>query len=333
LFDFESFPETIRAVQEHGGITSSGELNGFGAITYAGHEIEAALDGAELIFAVGPAYSTRPFAEACRPHLQKGQVVVVCPGSCGGSIEFKNTAGLDLGDDQVVVAETATLPYAVRLMAPGRIHVYLKLKDAIYLAALPARLTATVVETLESVHSGICAAENVLQTSLQNGNPVIHPAVTLLNAALIERTEGDFLFYEDGVTPAVGRLIRAVDEERIAIGRRLAVEVISEPELGLRQGFMADATYDRGYSEAPGFKGIPAQHQLDYRYFNEDVGYGLVFLESLGAQVGEETPIISALIDLVGVVMQRDYRGEALRTMDSLGLAKYSVAELSQLVG
>jgi opine dehydrogenase len=68
-------------------------------------------------------------------------------------------------------------------------------------------------------------AGNVLQTSLQNGNPVIHPAITLLNAALIERTGGDFFFYEDGVTPAVGRLIEAVDRERISIGRALGVDI------------------------------------------------------------------------------------------------------------
>ncbi len=332
LFDFESFPGTIRAVQNQGGISSSGELDGFAPVAYAGHEIETALEGVELIFAVGPAYSTKPFAEACRPHLRKGQMIVVCPGSCGGSIEFKNGAALELGDDDVIVAETATLPYAVRLMAPGQIQVYLKLKDAVYTAAIPARLTATVMETLAPVYPGLSAARNVLQTSLQNGNPVIHPAVTLLNTALIERTGGDFHFYEDGVTPAVGRLIEAVDRERIAIGRELAVEVVPEPELGLRQGFMADATYDHGYSAAPGFKGIRAQHQLDYRYFNEDVGYGLLFLKSLGAQVGAETPIISALIEVTSVLMDRDYQGEGLRTMDSLGLAGLSPTELSELL-
>jgi hypothetical protein len=42
------------------------------------------------------------------------------------------------------------------------------------------------------------AGHSVFQTTLQNGNPVIHPAVTLTNAALIERTAGDFRFYEDG---------------------------------------------------------------------------------------------------------------------------------------
>ena len=64
-------------------------------------------------------------------------------------------------------------------------------------------------------------AAGIFQTTLQNGNPVIHPAVTLLNAALIERTGGDFMFYEEGVTEAVGRVMKAVDDERLAIARAL----------------------------------------------------------------------------------------------------------------
>ncbi len=55
------------------------------------------------------------------------------------------------------------------------------------------------LNAIRDVYPHMAAANNVLQTSLQNGNPVIHPAIALLNAALIERTGGDFFFYEDGV--------------------------------------------------------------------------------------------------------------------------------------
>ncbi len=332
LFDFKTFPDNIRAVQGQSGIHSEGELEGFAAVEYAGHDIAEALEDAEIIYAVGPAYSTRPFAEACRSHLRHGQTVIVCPGSCMGSVEFKNGAGLDLRDSDVVVAEASTLPYAVRIIEPGKIRIFLKVKRGIFLAALPSSETSRVLDAIESVYPAMTAAKNVLQTSLQNGNPVIHPSVTLLNAALIERTQGDFYFYEDGVTPAVGRLIKAVDEERITLGEALDVHVISEPELGYMQGYMAEPTYDRGYSEAPGFKGIKAQSSLDYRYFNEDVGFGLVFLQSLGEQIGVETPAISAVIHLASSLMERDYKAEGQRRMESLGLSGRSADELKRLL-
>ena len=332
LFDFVDFPDNVAAVAANGGISSEGELEGFAPVKYAGHDIGEALMGAELIYPVGPAYSTRPFAEVCAPHLRAGQTVVVCPGSCGGAIEFKSGAGLALDDDEILVAETSTLPYAVRITEPGKIRVFLKLKDGLFLAAVPASATPRVLDKVRDVYPATTAAKNVLQTSLQNGNPVIHPSVTLLNAALIERTGGDFLFYEDGVTPGVGRLMAAVDRERVALGEKLGVEVLPDPEIGYRQGYMAEPTYDRGYSEAPGFRGIMAQGQLDYRYLHEDVGYGLVFLQNLGEQIGVETPTISAVIAVASAVMERDYAGEAKRTMETLGLSGHTAGELEQLL-
>ena len=332
LFDFEKFAENIRRIRKNGVIYAEGELEGSVRLAYAGHDIERTLKGAELVFAVGPAYSTRPFAEASKPQLRKGQIVIVCPGSCAGSIDFKIGAGLSLRDEDVIVAETDTLPYAVRVLEPGRIRVFLKLRAGIFLAAVPAKNTARVLEKIRDVYPAIAAAKTVLHTSLQNTNPVIHPAITLLNTALIERTRGDFYFYEDGVTPAVGRLIEAVDKERIAIGKRLGIELDPDPELGCVQGYMKEPTYDRGYSEAPGFRGIKAQGSLDHRYFDEDVGYGLVFMQKLGEHVGVDTPCISAIIRLVSLLMNRDYLGEAKRTVKSLGLSEYTEEELVKLL-
>jgi opine dehydrogenase len=333
LFDFETFPDHIHGVNDAGGIYAEGELEGFAPIRYAGHDIEEAVNDAEIIIAVGPAYSTLPFAKACQPHLRKGQIVLICPGSCAGSLEFKIGAGLALGESDVIVAETSTLPYAVRTIGPARIKVYLKLKEGVFVAAIPAKDTNEVLDALAAVYPVLGPARNILQTSLQNGNPVIHPAVSLLNAALIERTQGDFYFYEEGVTPATGRLIRAIDQERIAIGQRLGIKVIPEPEIGRRQGYMKEATYDQGYAKAPGFRGIRAQKSLNHRYVEEDVGYGLVFWQTLGEQSGVETPNIAAVIQLASTLMGRDYLAEAPRTMETLGLSEYSVDELGQLLG
>ena len=332
LFDFEQFPENIEAVRSRGGIHCEGILEGFQPVASAGHEIEAALDGADIVYAVGPAYSTRPFAEACKPYLKQGQIVIVCPSSCAGSIEFKHGAGLELRDEEIVVAETSTLPYAVRLVEPGRIKLFNKLTGGLLLAAVPARNTHYVLEQVRDVYPEMSAAKNILQTSLQNGNPVIHPPITLMNVALIERTKGDFDFYHEGVTPAVGRLIEGVDKERIAIGKKLGVEVIPDPELSVLQGYMTEATYDTGFNTAPGFKGVRAQSSLDYRYFNEDVGYGLVFLQKLGEQLGVATPVMSAVITLVSLVMKRDYVGEARRTMATFGLSTHTAEELETLL-
>ena len=330
LFDFPQFGDNVAAISKRGGIQAEGDISGFAAVAYAGHDIDRALYGAELIYVVGPAFATEPFGEAVAGKLVPGQTVIVTPGSCGGALAFKRAAGLAVEDESIRVAETHTLHYAVRLTEPGHVHVFLKLKAGNLLAALPGSETDSILEMISDVYPSMEPARNVIQTSLQTANPVIHPAVSLCNAARIEG-EGDFLFYEEGVSDSVGRLIESVDRERIAIGKRLGIEVFSDPEMGLRQGYMLENNYGSGYREAPGFLGITAQPRLDHRYINEDVGYGLVFMSRLGRQVGVATPTIDSIIRLASVLMNRDYAGEALRTPESLGIGGLSAEQISRL--
>lgn len=318
MYSTPEVPGAIADVAELGKLSSTGDLDGEASIGYAGHDAQRALEGADLIFAVGPAYSTEPLAHAAKEHLAQGQIVVVCPSSGGGALAFQNVIGRDNG---IVVAETSTLPYAVRLLGPATIHVYLKLKGGLWVAAIDADQSERVQQILHEVYPGIESVGSVWQTSLQNANPVIHPSITLLNAARID-APGDFNFYEEGVTPAVGRLIKGVDEERMALGKAMGFTVLSDPELSMLQGYFTVETYDTGYSTAPGFQGIKAQPHLDYRYFTEDVGYGLVFFSDLGRHLGVPTPLMDSMITIVSTVLDRDFRGEAKRTVASLGLSE-----------
>ena len=331
LFDTPHFPDHVAEVAAAGGIRATGEIEGFAEIAYSGHDVETALEGAELVVLVGPAYSTEHQAQVVAPHLVAGQAVLLCPASCAGAITFKRTAGLALTDETITVGETSTLPYAVRIIGPGRINVFHKLSGGVYVAGLPRSGTDRLLSMIQDVYPGTEPADSVFQTTLQNGNPVIHPAVTLLNAALVERTAGAFLFYEEGITEAVGRAIEAVDRERLAIADALGVRVVSEPELGVLQGYMREANYSTGYSTAPGFLGIGAQSQLDNRYLTEDVGYSLVFLTDLAARMGVETPTMEALITMASTVLGRDFRGEGKRTLASLGLDDMSANDLATL--
>ena len=68
---------------------------------------------------------------------------------------------------------------------------------------------------------GLRLYANVLGAGLAAMNPVVHPAVFYSNAGRIERSRGEFYFYEEGVTPAVCRLIYAVDRERLAVAAAL----------------------------------------------------------------------------------------------------------------
>jgi opine dehydrogenase len=328
LFSHEDHAEGVRAVRERGGIKAQGLVEGFARVTAATTDAAEALKDADTVFVVTPAYATEIMGRAARDHLRPGMTVVVCPSSSVGSLAFKTGAGLDLRDQDVLVGEMGTLPYAVRA-EDGVARIFHRFDRGLYVAAAPRAGTARLLEVVRQAYPRAEEAAGIFQTTLQNGNPVIHPAVTLLNAALIERTGGDFMFYEDGVTPATGNLMEAVDRERMAVASALGVTILSEPEIGVQQGYMREANYTTGYSTAPGFRGIKAQSQLDHRYLTEDVGYSLVFVTDLARHLDVPTPVMDAVIEIASVVLRRDFRAEGARTMERMGLAGLSREQLA----
>lgn len=331
LFDFDSFTVNIDAINLQGGIYCKGKIEGFAKLKYAGHDIQKAIESAEFILAIGPAYSTSAFAQAVKPHIRSEQYICVCPSSCGGAIVFKRTLGYELEDKNMVVSETSTLPYACRCYEPGKVHIFHKLSGGVYFAALPAEYANDALNRFRLLYPNIVLAKSLLMTMLQTGNNIIHPAVTLLNASRIESTNGDFYFYEDGATPAAGKLMKALDDEKMQLSDKLDIGLIPDPTVKIQQGYCIEESYENGYRTAPGFRGIKAQSRLDHRYINEDVGYGLVFISELSKQAGLATPVIDSVILLFSTIMQRDYRKEGALTPKSLGIDKYSTEQLKSL--
>ena len=117
-----------------------------------------------------------------------------------------------------------TLTYISRLEGEATVGVYGYTKRLMF-AALPARDTDALHWLVQPLYPEIVAASNVLETGLSNMNAVFHPPGMLMNAGWIEHTEGGFLFYREGITPAVGRVMEVLDDERLAVARRLGNEL------------------------------------------------------------------------------------------------------------
>ena len=164
-----------------------------------------------------------------------------------------------------VVGETSTLPYAVRVTEPGHDATSSSSSTTGLFARGACRAAATERLLRRSVRRSTrrsTEAESVFQTTLQNGNPVIHPAVTLLNAALLERTGGGVPLLRGGRDrERRAARSRRVDRERLAIAAALGVTILSEPEMGVRQGYMVEENYSTGYSAGAGLPRDPRPEQ------------------------------------------------------------------------
>lgn len=330
MFDFPEFPKNIEAISKLGGITAEGQLEGFAKIKYAGHDIEKVIKGAKLVLAVAPSVATVPFAKALKPYIEDGQIFIMIPGSCFGAIEFKQALGYEFDDESIIVGETSTLPYAARLKGLAGVRIANKLRDGFYVAGVPSKQTDVIYDYISQIYPEMKKGENIFKTALQNSNPIIHPSVMLSNVARVEK-KMDWEFYRDGISTGVGHIIEAMDIERIAIGKKMNVDILNDPKLGMLQGYMADETYDNGYINAPGFKGIAAPKTTDHRYFNEDVN-GLCLWEDMAEYLDIKHDAITTVINMASIVRGVDFRKIRTKTMKSLGFEKYTMEELSKII-
>ena len=122
LYARPEYGDHIHSVDEAGGITAAGQLEGFAPVRYAGYDAAEALDGAELALVVGPAYATEPLAADAAPHLADGTAVLVCPGSCAGAIAFKRTLGRRARGRPLRRRRVAHAPLRRAHHRPGRDH-------------------------------------------------------------------------------------------------------------------------------------------------------------------------------------------------------------------
>ena len=210
---YDRFPQVLAPIRARGGIQLEGvSKTGFAKLDQICEDVAQAVDGAEIIFVVLPAFAHAYVAQELAGCLVDGQTVVVCPGATGGALEFRAIWDRAGCRSKVRLCETNSLFYAAR--AQDAVATISGVKDELSLAALPAQDTQAIIDDLSDVYPQLIPAANVLETSLNNMNTVVHPLPVLLNAGSIERGE-KFRHYFDGITPAVGEVVEQMDRERV----------------------------------------------------------------------------------------------------------------------
>jgi opine dehydrogenase len=323
----------ILAISHRRGIeleSYDGGPRGFGQLERVSSDLGEAIADADVVMVVVPSTAHAEIARAAAGHLRDGQIVVLHPGRTGGALEFVKTLRDNACSADVTVAEAETLIYASRSQGPAQVRIF-SIKEAVPLAALPASRTARVLDTLATAYPQFIDGVSVLHTGLNNMGAIFHPALTLLNAGRIESTGGEFQFYIDGATPAVSRVLEALDRERVTVAAALGIRARSGLEW-LKMAYDADGTslYEAIHSQ-PGYRGIKAPASLQHRYIFEDVPMSLVPIAALGQRYGVSVRAMDAIIRLACITHRTDFwrRG---RTLDRLGIEQLSVHELNEYV-
>jgi len=326
-------PDNVAAIKARSAIqlnSYEGGPHGLAELALVTSDMAEALESAEIIMVVVPSSAHADIARTAAPHLHDGQIVVLNPGRTGGALEFAKVLSDEECAADITIAEAETFIYASRSDGPAEARIF-RMKDAVPLAGLPATRTQSVLEGLRPAYPQFIDGKNVLHTGLNNMGAVFHPALTLLNAGRIESTLGEFQFYIDGVTPAVGRVLEVLDRERVTVASALGIRA----RTGLEWPKMAYNATGEDLTEAihnqPGYRGIMAPRTLHHRYLFEDVPMSLVPMVALGQRYGVSVRGMDSIIRLACFVHRTDYWRQG-RTLDRMGIDEWSVSELTQYV-
>ena len=325
----------LAPLRERGGILARGVVDGFAPIPVLTTSVAEAVDGADLIMLVVPSVAHGHYAAELAGILDGTVPVLLNPGHTGGGLHFLHDLRKAGCTARAPLCETVSLTYICRMEGPATVGIY-SYARRLRFGALPASRTGELYDLVRPLYPEIIPAANVLESAFGNLNAVFHPPGMLMNAGWIESTGGDFMFYRDGITPAVGRVTAAVDEERRAVARALGIPTISFLQAFYEAGAttqeaLASGDIARACRESAPNATIKCPSSLEDRYIHEDVGTGLVPMAALGRLVGVPTPTIDALIDLAGLALGIDFRESGL-TLEALGIAGMTPADLLRFV-
>ena len=156
-----------------------------------------------------------------------------------------------------------------------------------------------------------------------------------MNAGLIERTGGDFTFYIEGAPTSVARLVDKVDRERIRVGQGLGLRLIHSWEWLNRYYGAKGKDHFTAFRTCPAYQPSRYTHVLKNlvtsNFITEDIALGLVTVASFADRLGIDVPLIKALIQISGELVDINFRESGL-TLEKLGLGEMRLDQIKHLV-
>lgn len=309
-------------------LTASGRIEGTFSPRIA-QSCEEALDGREVVLIALPANGHRAVMDAAAPHLRDGQIVIVSGHLSFGALYLSKL--LAARGVEVPVAAWGTTVTTGRRTAPAQVLVR-NIRSKVDLAVVPASAGQTVLAACTALFGDrFVLRDDLMAIMLSNLNPQSHMAVALCNLTRMER--GEAWDQNANITDAVGRLMEAMDAERLAIAAAFGLTVRSVREhyhfsfnvpIG-PIGEMSRQMSERGPR-------IDGPTTLETRYVLEDAPFGLHPTTILGRLAGTPAGLHEAGIRILSALYGRDFAADN-DLLPSLGLDGLSMAELRRLTG
>lgn len=285
----------------------------------------------DIIVPVIPAYSQQDFAKEISQYLRPGHKLFLIPGSTGGALVTARVLKECNKLEGVIISEMHTLPYACRKTGECSVDVLLEC-SVLYFAAFPAKYNEEMFEIAKEMYPATELVSDVLETAINNGNPISHPVPMVLNAGRVEDENVQNYHYR-GITPSVARVIEALEEERKVIVDSLGYKYIHSKDRIRLMNYapQRDSLYE-AYRDSEVFSSLTGPDSLDNRYLTEDTPYSLRAIVAIGKFLEVDTTNMEAIITLGSALMGANYMrdGRTMETMGLSGIAKENLKDFLQ---
>lgn len=338
LFELPEFKNSIIDLKKKGGLylktlPSSGLTGGFARLYKITTDIAEALEEAEIILIVAPAFAHEKIAQVCASYLRRSHIVVLAPGNMGGSIAFYNTLIENGCNKDVVVSEMECMMYACRKMNQDTVYIR-GYKHHLGFATFPASETEIVFQKVKEIYPFLIKRRNVIETGMSNCNPILHVPILLFNLSLIDH-KIDTLMYHEALTLSIGKIIAQLDQERCAINDKCEEVKLTPMKKIIKSWYEHQGATGMSLVDIVGNNPIyyssKLPTELNHRYITEDVPYGLIPMVSLLNKFEIEGKYMKNLIELACIVTGNDLYENA-RTLKTLQLQEMRSTEIIDYV-
>ncbi|WP_313524141.1 NAD/NADP octopine/nopaline dehydrogenase family protein [Anaerotignum sp.] len=331
LYELPAYFSNLAAIKEKGGalLHDGKKEDRFVPIDLVTDDIQEAIKDAQIIMVVVPGFAVEAFTEVLAPVVDEDQLIFFNGAAAVSCVRFANKAK-EMGiKKNFKMSEVNSLTYGTRAFpTEARVEISLRVHK-LFLAGYPKEVTGEALELVSQIYDGMVEAKNIWHTTLENGNPVVHPGPCLMNAGRIDYSKGEFWLYREGITEHTINILHAIESEQMAIGAAFGFEIEDATQCRARRGYLANEVDDLQYqfNTSEVFTQIKGPTSCTARYFTEDISTGLVLWSDLGKVANVPTPNIDAVITLGGSLLQMDFRKIGL-TLEKLGFGGKSLEQI-----
>jgi opine dehydrogenase len=313
------------------GFAPVGELTATGAVeisfapAIARDAAQLARENDVVLLAV-PGYGHKAVLDALVPNLRENQPVIISSHASFGALYLAS----QLAKRGVTLPITAwgTTVVTGRKQSADRVQVN-TVRSLVDMCTIPEADTDAGKALCEQLFGErFNLRDGLLAITLSNLNPQNHMGIALANMTRMEK--GETWGQGDNITPTVGRLLEALDKERLAIAEKLGLPVRTIFEhFHLSFHVPVASISDMNQEMHRLGRGGTGPATADSRYVTEDVPFGLAVTAALGKMTGCPAILHQAGVDIFSAMYGRDFSAEN-DLLHAIGLEKLSLEDLRQ---